>query len=144
MSSTPVERKGFLSGEDLSRAVASADAKLFPSTTDTWGNAPLEAQASGIPVVVSDKGGPQELMEDGVTGFRVAGGDAKALLTAMHRLMDRETRNRMGGQARAFVEANDVREPYSAILDTEAYRRRRKSEKLLGELVRDDDAVAGA
>ncbi len=50
----------------------------------------------------------------------------------------------MGAQARAFAVANDVREPYSAILDTEAYRRRRKSEKLLAELLRDEDATAGA
>jgi glycosyltransferase involved in cell wall biosynthesis len=140
----PVTFTGYLTGEELSRALASADAKLFPSTTDTWGNAPLEAQASGLPVVVSDRGGPQELMEHEVTGFRVAGGDPKALLAAMRRLMDRETRARMGREARAFVEANDVREPYSAILDTEAYRRRRKSEKLLAELLRAEDADASA
>jgi len=140
----PATFTGYLAGEDLSRALASADAKLFPSTTDTWGNAPLEAQASGVPVVVSDKGGPQELMEDGVTGFRVAGGDPKALLAAMRALIDPETRDRMGRQARAFAEANDVREPYSAILDTEAYRRRRKSERLLADLLRGDEAAAGA
>jgi glycosyltransferase involved in cell wall biosynthesis len=140
----PVTFTGFLAGEELSRAVASADAKLFPSTTDTWGNAPLEAQASGLPVVVSDKGGPQELMEDGLTGFRVAGGDPKALLAAMRQLMDPETRARMGRQARVFAEENDVREPYSAILDTEAYRRRRKSERLIADLLRGDDAAAGA
>ena len=140
----PVTFTGFLSGADLSRALASADAKLFPSTTDTWGNAPLEAQASGLPVVVSDRGGPQELMEHGVTGFRVAGGDAKALLAAMRQLMDRETRARMGHEARKFAIAGDVREPYSAILDTETYRRRRKSEKLFADLFRDEDAEARA
>jgi glycosyltransferase involved in cell wall biosynthesis len=140
----PVTFTGYLTGEDLSRALASADAKLFPSTTDTWGNAPLEAQASGIPVVVSDRGGPQELMEQEVTGFRVAGGDPKALLAAMRRLMDPETRERMGREARGYVLANDVREPYSAILDTETYRRRRKSEKLLAELLGGPDADAGA
>jgi glycosyltransferase involved in cell wall biosynthesis len=143
LAGVPVTFTGYLAGEDLSRALASADAKLFPSTTDTWGNAPLEAQASGLPVVVSDRGGPQELMEDGVTGFRVAGGDPKALLAAMCKLMDHETRTRMGREARAYALANDVREPYSAILDAEAYRRRRKSEKLLADLLRPQDA-AGA
>jgi glycosyltransferase involved in cell wall biosynthesis len=134
LAGLPVTFTGYLAGEDLSRALASADAKLFPSTTDTWGNAPLEAQASGIPVVVSDRGGPQELMEHGVTGFRVTGGDPRALLAAMRRLMDRELRAHMGRAAREFAEINDVRQPYSAILDAEAYRRRRKSEKLLAEL----------
>jgi glycosyltransferase involved in cell wall biosynthesis len=140
----PVTFTGYLTGGDLSRALASADAKLFPSTTDTWGNAPLEAQASGVPVVVSDRGGPQELMEHGVTGFRVTGGDPKALLAAMRQLMDRGVRTRMGHAARGFALANDVREPYSAILDTETYRQRRKSEKLLAELLRDGEAAARA
>lgn len=145
LAGLPVTFTGFLKGEDLSRALASADAKLFPSTTDTWGNAPLEAQASGIPVVVSDKGGPQELMEHEKTGFRVAGGDPRALLGAMRALMDPHTRARMGREARAFTEANDVREPFSAILDSEAYRRRRKSEKLFAELLlRDEEGSAPA
>src|SRR5262249_49300746 len=130
----PVAFTGYLRGEDLSRAIASADANVFPSTTDTWGNAPLEAQASGLPVVVSDRGGPQELMEHGVTGFRVTGGDPKALLAAMRELIDPDTRARMGRAARTFALENDVREPYSAILDTAAYRRRRKSAKLFAEL----------
>jgi glycosyltransferase involved in cell wall biosynthesis len=69
---------GFLEGRRAVAAFASADVKLFPSTTDTWGNAPLEAQASGLPVIVSDKGGPQELMVDGVTGFKVRGRDVPA------------------------------------------------------------------
>jgi glycosyltransferase involved in cell wall biosynthesis len=140
----PATFTGYLAGEDLSRALASSDAKLFPSTTDTWGNAPLEAQASGLPVVVSDKGGPQELMEHAVTGFRVTGGDPRALLAAMRQLMDPATRARMGRAARDFAVANDVREPYSAILDAEGYRRRRKSERLLADLLRDGDAADGA
>ena len=61
-----------------------------------WGNAPLEAQASGLPVVVSDQGGPQELMVDGVTGFRVRGRDVDALAQAMRQLVDGPTRARMG------------------------------------------------
>jgi glycosyltransferase involved in cell wall biosynthesis len=138
----PTTFTGFLGGEDLSRALASADAKLFPSTTDTWGNAPLEAQASGIPVVVSDKGGPQELIDPGVTGFRVAGGDVKALLVAMRELVDPKLRAIMGREARSFCELNDVREPYSAILDTGSYRQRRESEKQLGHLIGEDPMTA--
>jgi hypothetical protein len=45
---------GYLGGEDLAKAYASADLFAFPSTTDTFGNVILEAQASGIPVIVSD------------------------------------------------------------------------------------------
>jgi glycosyltransferase involved in cell wall biosynthesis len=123
LAGLPVTFTGFLEGEDLPRAIASADAKLFPSTTDTWGNAPLEAQSSGLPVVVSDVGGPCELMEDGVTGIKIPGRDVEALYEAMITLMDPKVRARMGENARAFVEANRVDEPFLAVLDSEAYRR---------------------
>jgi glycosyltransferase involved in cell wall biosynthesis len=54
---------GVLKGTPLSEAYASADLFVFPSTTDTFGNVILEAMASGLPVVVSDVGGPQELVK---------------------------------------------------------------------------------
>lgn len=53
---------GYLSGEKLSKAYASADLLLFPSTTETFGNVVLEALASGLPSVVSDIGGCQEVV----------------------------------------------------------------------------------
>lgn len=124
LTGLPATFTGFLSGDDLARAHASVDVKLFPSTTDTWGNAPLEAQASGVPVIVSDIGGPAELMRDGLTGLKVAGRDVHALHAAMTALMDPELRARMGRNARAFAVANRVDAPFTAILDADAYRRR--------------------
>ncbi|SDU14214.1 Glycosyltransferase involved in cell wall bisynthesis [Verrucomicrobium sp. GAS474] len=53
---------GVLTGEELAAAYASADLFLFPSTTDTFGNVVIEAMACGLPVVVSDVGGPRELI----------------------------------------------------------------------------------
>ena len=49
---------GWLGGQDLARAYASADAFLFASRTDTFGQVILEAQASGLPVVAVAEGGP--------------------------------------------------------------------------------------
>ena len=126
LAGAPVTFTGFLEGSHLSRAYASADVKLFPSTTDTWGNAPLEAQASGIPVIVSDQGGPQELMEHGTTGLRVRGRDVTALVQAMRELLDPDVRARMGAAARAFTEANRLEAPFQAILEADAYRARVK------------------
>jgi len=54
---------GYLTGQDLSAAYASADILLFPSTTETFGNVIQEAIASGLPVVVSDEGGCQEIVK---------------------------------------------------------------------------------
>jgi glycosyltransferase involved in cell wall biosynthesis len=124
LAGAPVTFTGFLEREDLARAIASGDAKLFPSTTDTWGNAPLEAQASGLPVIVSAVGGPAELMIDGVTGLKVSGHDAGELRDAMSALMDAELRLRLGRQARDYAYANKVDEPFTAVFDADALRRR--------------------
>jgi glycosyltransferase involved in cell wall biosynthesis/predicted metal-dependent phosphoesterase TrpH len=60
---------GWLAGEELARAYASADLFLFPSATDTFGQVILEAQASGLPVVAVAEGGPLSLIEDRVSGL---------------------------------------------------------------------------
>jgi glycosyltransferase involved in cell wall biosynthesis/predicted metal-dependent phosphoesterase TrpH len=60
---------GWLQGIELARAYASADMFLFPSSTDTFGQVILEAQASGLPVVAVAAGGPLSLVEDRVSGL---------------------------------------------------------------------------
>ncbi len=60
---------GWLEGEDLVRAYASADVFLFCSTTDTYGQVVLEAGASGLPVVAVAEGGPASLVENRHTGM---------------------------------------------------------------------------
>ncbi|UCZ56222.1 glycosyltransferase [Desulfurispirillum indicum] len=60
---------GFLEGRDLSTAFASADIFLFPSMTETFGNVILEAQASGLPAIVSAEGATRENLRPGSTGF---------------------------------------------------------------------------
>jgi glycosyltransferase involved in cell wall biosynthesis len=79
---------GFLHGEDLARAYASADGFVFPSTTDTFGNVVLEAQASGLPAIVSGQGGPREIVQPLDSGLVVDVGEPGALTRAMARLFD--------------------------------------------------------
>lgn len=62
---------GYLTGKKLSQAYANADFFVFPSITDTFGNAVLEAQASGLPVIVTNVGGPQELVKNKADGLVV-------------------------------------------------------------------------
>lgn len=59
---------GWLEEDDLAAAYASADLFCFCSQTDTFGQVILEAQASGLPVVAVDAGGPSELVQDGRSG----------------------------------------------------------------------------
>jgi len=63
------EFKGWLTGKDLSRAFADMDAFVFPSETDTFGLAVLEALASGVPAVVTSSGGPASTVEHGKSGY---------------------------------------------------------------------------
>ena len=60
---------GWLEGDELARAYASADIFLFPSATDTFGQVILEAQASGLPDVAVAEGGPLSLIEQRVSGL---------------------------------------------------------------------------
>ena len=73
---------GWQHGQDLARVYASADAFLFASQTDTFGQVVLEAQASGLPVVAVAEGGPVSLIESGETGI-LASADADALADAI-------------------------------------------------------------
>jgi glycosyltransferase involved in cell wall biosynthesis/predicted metal-dependent phosphoesterase TrpH len=60
---------GWLDGDELARAYASADLFLFCSRTDTYGQVVLEAGASGLPVVAVGEGGPAALIENRHTGI---------------------------------------------------------------------------
>lgn len=60
---------GFLRDETLSKAYASADIFLFPSTTETFGNVVLEALASGLVCLVPDKGASKEFIVEDVNGY---------------------------------------------------------------------------
>ena len=65
----------------------------------------LEAQASGLPCIVSDQGGPRELVTDGEDGFITRGGDLNALCEAVKTLCTNpELRHSMSLASRRRVE----------------------------------------
>ena len=63
------ELPGFLEGEALSEAYANMDVFIFPSDTDAFGNVVQEANASAVPCIVTDQGGPKFIVREGETGF---------------------------------------------------------------------------
>ncbi len=83
----PVAFTGILEGEELARAYASGDCMVFPTTTDTFGNVVLEAHASGLPVIVSNRGGPAEIVRRHDSGIVVDVAQPHALAEAMERMM---------------------------------------------------------
>jgi glycosyltransferase involved in cell wall biosynthesis len=95
---------GYLRGKELATAYASADIFVFPSTTDTFGNVILEAQACGVPVIVSDSGGPKELVEDRANGLITRSRDVDDFTGAIRSLAtDAALRERMSDAARKSV-----------------------------------------
>lgn len=122
LSGYPALFTGYLSGFPLECGYASADLFVFPSATDTFGNVVLEAQASGLPVIVSDEGGPRELMRDGETGLVFKAGSADALTCAIRELIsDSLTFGQMRHNARQFTldKAPQSSQVYSTILNCE-------------------------
>lgn len=67
---------------------SAADLLVFPSTMDTFGMVVLEAQAAGLPAIVTDIGGPQEIVDNGCTGYVLSPAEPKAwtqhICTLMH------------------------------------------------------------
>ncbi len=92
---------GALDRDGVATAMASADVKIFPSTTDTAGNVVLEAQASGLPVIASSEGGPSEYLQHDVTGYVCRGqdlGDFATRTVELLRMRDRRRRLGLAGR----------------------------------------------
>jgi len=100
---------GYLGGEELAGAYASADAFLFPSSTETLGLVLLEAMAAGCPVVAARRGGIPDIVTDGLNGclYEPDGMDdgASSFTAASQRLLGNlEQRNQLRLEARKEAE----------------------------------------
>ncbi len=105
---------GYLQGEALSQAYASADVFVFPSALETFGLVVLEAFASGIPVVAARVGGVPVVVDEGRTGYTFAVGDTAALIDGVRQIAaSRDRMSAMGQAARAYAEAQS----WPAIMD---------------------------
>jgi glycosyltransferase involved in cell wall biosynthesis len=108
---------GWLEGENLARAYASADVFLFCSRTDTFGQVLVEAGASGLPVVTVNEGGPSSIVADGETG-RLCEPDPAMLAAAVLQLADAPAwRAKLGRQAREAARARTWEASMSQLAD---------------------------
>lgn len=103
---------GYMFGDDLSEAYASADVFAFTGPSETFGQVVQEAQASGLPAVIINQGGITDLVTPGITGYQCAD-DPKEFAEAVAHLRDHpEIRRMMAANARASAE----RYPWEAIM----------------------------
>ena len=96
---------GYMNGESLSQAYASADVFVFPSALETFGLVVVEAMAAGLPVVASRVGGIPDVVQEGVTGYTFKVGDVPTLIEGVRKtISDQATLQQMGHAARAYAE----------------------------------------
>lgn len=106
---------GFRHGEELSTIYASSNLFLFPSTTDTLGQVVMESQSVGLPVIVTDQGGPSEVVDDLSTGFVLPATPAahnRWADTIAQLICDPELRHRMGEAGKAKMAPMTIRHSF--------------------------------
>ena len=82
-----VRYEGFLPTDDLQAAIGGCAAMLMtPKWVEAFGNVAIEAMACGVPVIAYRRGGPAEIVVDGVTGFLVEPDDVAGLAVAVGRI----------------------------------------------------------
>ncbi len=114
---TPTVFTGYLRGDDLAHAYASADLFVFPSASETFGNVILEAMASGVPVIAPRAGGPVDHVRDGYTGFLFDPDDlAEMVALAKWLAWNPEHTRRLGENARAYAQSQSWEEILDGLL----------------------------
>lgn len=110
---------------DIAEVLAGFDVFVLPSLTEGFSLATVQAMASGLPVLVTRSGGPEEIVVDGVSGMFVPPGDPDSLRDAIQRLRsDPQLRECLGRNGRERVESrfsldamiNSYAAEYEAIL----------------------------
>ncbi|MFW5818685.1 MAG: glycosyltransferase [Desulfovermiculus sp.] len=132
----PVLFTGYLRGDDLAQAYASSDIFVFPSTVETMGSAVIEAQASGLPVIVTDQGGPGENMLDGETGIVVPADNqmADGFVQAILRLCDNpDLMTGMRQKARSYAQKFSSRDSFLSFWKTSCHKDGPRDEQIQPE-----------
>jgi glycosyltransferase involved in cell wall biosynthesis len=110
---------GQQTGEALSRALASADVLVNPSTTETFGNVTLEAMACALPVVAAEASGTSSIVRNGTNGMLIDPTEIEEFADALEAYArDPELRRRHGEAGLAFAKTMDWDTINSAVIRT--------------------------
>ena len=83
----PIEYLGFLTTIQMQKQVRECRALLMtPRWVEAFGNVAIEALACGVPVIAYERGGPAEIVRDGLTGFLVEPDSVNGLVSAIERI----------------------------------------------------------
>ena len=116
-----LDYRGFLPTDELQAEIGRCAALVMtPKWVEAFGNVAIEAMATGVPVITYDRGGPAEIVVDGVTGFVVAPDDVAALAVAVGRIdeIDRlQCRQRVDDEFSSLAMADRVAAWVDDVLD---------------------------
>lgn len=87
--------------DDPQKYLSAMDIFIFPSYREGFGNVVVEAEAMGVPVVVSDIPGPQNGMVEGVTGYKVPAREVEQLVEKTSQLIENPSLRKQFGEAGA-------------------------------------------
>jgi UDP-glucose:tetrahydrobiopterin glucosyltransferase len=108
-----IQWRGFLPTPELQAALGCCAALLnTPKWNEAYGNVVVEAMACGVPVAAYARGGPGELVEEGINGALAEPGNLEALEAATHRALKTP---RAG--CRAWMEQHGSRQAFSSRLE---------------------------
>ncbi|HHP7231005.1 MAG TPA: glycosyltransferase family 4 protein [Xenococcaceae cyanobacterium] len=106
----PIEYRGFLATQALQQELGQCRALLMtPRWLEAFGNVAIEALACGVPVIAYRRGGPAEIVQDGVTGFLVEPDSIEGLITAINQidLIDRKQCRQQAATAYSLTALGD-------------------------------------
>ncbi|MCZ8512612.1 glycosyltransferase family 1 protein [Paenibacillus filicis] len=110
---------GFQQGKALSDLYAAADAFVFPSATETFGNVVLEAMASGTAVIGARAGGVADNIRHGQTGLLCEPGNVAGFVEAVVRLYDDASlRERLAFEGRSYSLRQSWDEIFGRLFDS--------------------------
>ena len=100
-----IHYRGFVSKDELYIAMSTAAAAIFPSYTECFALAPLEAMAVGCPVIYTERASGPELISSGTNGFLVNPDDHHQMAEAMNTLIeDEHVRKEFSNRGRKTIE----------------------------------------
>jgi glycosyltransferase involved in cell wall biosynthesis len=115
---TPTVFTGYLQGQSLSQAYASADVFVFPSASETFGNVVTEAMASGLPVVAARAGGPVDHVRDWETGFLFNPDSTSDMIDKVKQVIDTPGLvKKLSHNARAYAETQTWEAIFDGLLE---------------------------
>ena len=94
---------GYLNAKQVQKMYKCADVAVFPSTYEPFGIVALEAMLAGVPTVVSDVGGLDEIVEHGVTGMKSYAGNSNSIADSILALLYDQLAAKVSKNAKAKV-----------------------------------------